>query len=450
MSRAGNRRGARLPRGPHGLDPDEVAADQQRRLIAAMIALAGEQGYAATMVSDVIAHAEVSRKTFYEHFRDRHDLLVAAFDASAPAAYEQIEAAADHKGGATRRLEALMRKLCRVALESPGAIALSTVEVAAANPVGLERRDRLMRDYGDLIERCLDGEAQRLPDTLAQALAGSVHRTVDAHLRDGDTDQLLELAPQLARWTRSYVPLPDGFLSSEAEESSEWSALGAEGLVGGRAPGTLTLSPSEYRSPLSRQSKSFASHANRERLLDAVAQLTSEAGYVSLTAQGIAERADVSERAFLAHFKSKDEAFEAAVEVGHLKAMAIAERARATARDWRSGVRNAVHGLVEFLASEPYFTRMAFVDAPLAGPRMARRTHEYALGYARLMLGDAPQRRHPPDVAPEAAAHGLFELAFHMAIQSRAHELTELSREATYLMLAPFVGVSEAAETAGE
>lgn len=449
MSPAGNHRNARLPRGPHGLEPEEVAADQRRRLVAAMIELAGEQGYATTMVSDVIMRAQVSRKTFYEHFSDRHDVLIAAFDASAPVAYEQVEAAIDRKGGSTRRLEALMRNLCRVALESPGAVALTTTEIAAANPVGLERRDRIMRDYGDLIERCLNGEGkQPLPSMFAQALAGSAHRTIDAHLRDHQDEQLMELAPQIARWTRSYVPLPDALAPERAAMDAAWTSIGVEGLVGGRAPGSLTLSPTDYRSPLSRQSKSFAHHANRERILDAVAQLTSEAGYVRLTAQGIAERADVSERGFLAHFKNKDDAFEAAVELGHMKAMAIAERARAAAGSWRSGVRDAVRGLIEFLASEPYFTRMAFVDAPLAGPKMARRTHEYVGAYAALLLGDAPQRRRPPEVAPEAAVHGLFELAFHFAVQHRAHELTDAGREAVYLMLAPFVGVSEAAEAA--
>jgi len=111
-------------------------------------------------------------------------------------------------------------------------------------------------------------------------------------------------------------------------------------------------------------------------------------------------------------------------------------------------VRDAVYALVEFLASETYFTRLAFVDAPLAGPRMSERTHEHVAGYTRLLLEDAPQRRRPPEVAPEAAMHGLFELAFHYAVQHRATELLGVTREAVYLMLAPFVGVGEAAETA--
>jgi hypothetical protein len=90
-----------------------------------------------------------------------------------------------------------------------------------------------------------------------------------------------------------------------------------------------------------------------------------------------------------------------AVEIGHLKGQALVERARSSTRDWRTGVSHAIHALLEFLASEPYFTRLAFVDAPLAGPEMTRRTHEHAGAYARLLLDGAPQRRRPPRSPPK-------------------------------------------------
>lgn len=432
----------RLPRGPHGLRPEEVEADQRARLIAAMVQLAADKGYAGTTVGDLIQHAGVSRKTFYAYFDDRQDLLLATFDILSPTVFEDVRSAVEVKGGPTRQLEALMRRLCRVGGESPGTIALSTTEIAAVDPSGLERRDKLMNEYGALLEQCLGRDGAGLPASFTRALAGSTYRTIDAHLRLGE-DGVAALAPQLARWTRSYDPPPDDF-ELETLPPHSWSS--ADGLVGGRAPGTLTLQPAGYKAPIAGQSKGFLHHVNRERILDAVAQLVSESGYVPLTAQAIAERADVSERSFLAHFKSKDDAFTAAVEVGHMKAMAIVSRIRASTEDWRTGVRDAVRALIEFLAAEPYFTRLAFVDAPLAGPVMARRMHQHVGGYTRLLLEDAPQRRRPPEVAPEAAVHGLFELAFHYAVQHRASELIAATREATYLVLAPFLGVSEAAE----
>ena len=444
-----NRARGRLPRGPHRLTSEQVAEDQRSRLIEAMVQLAGERGYAVTTVADVIARAEVSRKTFYAHFGERRDLLLAAFDTVAPAAFEEVRAASKRTGGPTRQLEALMRRLCRVARESPSTIALSTIEIAAIDPEGVERRDRLIGDYGEVIDECLRAESSRaaLSPVLTRALAGGAQRTIDTYLRTERAEQLSALAPELARWTRSHHPVPSQLTKGGAPSSREQCAA-CDGLAGGRAPGTLSLSPNGYEPPRQARTSGFVQHANRERILDAVAQLTAAHGYTTLTALSIAERADLSERAFLAHFKNKDEAFAAAVEIGHLKGQAIVERERASAPNWREGVSRAVKALLEFFASEPHFTRLAFVDAPLAGPTLMRRTHEHAGAYAHLLLDGAPQRRRPPAIAPQATVHGLFELAFHHAAQHRVSELPTVTREATYLALAPFVGVTEAAEAA--
>jgi hypothetical protein len=111
-------------------------------------------------------------------------------------------------------------------------------------------------------------------------------------------------------------------------------------------------------------------------------------------------------------------------------------------------VRRAIHALVEYLASEPCFTRMALIDAPLASPRMTRRGHEHVGAYARLLLEGAPQRRRPSRIVPEAIVHGLFELAFHHAAERKVEDMIRMVPAATYLTLAPFLGVSEAAEVA--
>jgi AcrR family transcriptional regulator len=443
--RSGQR--GRLPRGPHKLTSEQVAEDQRARLIDAIVRFVGEGAYARTTVADIIKRAGVSRKTFYAHFADRDRLLLAAFDATTPIVLEEARTASQLTGGPTRRLEALMRQLCYVARKRPSAIALATIEIAAA-PEGLERRERLMGDYGELIDECLRaGETQPvLPSTLSRTIASGVHRTIDAYLRTGQRGRLKTLAPEFARWTGSYHPMPAS-LSECTAPSPPWTDIRSEWLVGGRAPGTLTLAPNGYQ-PAVRKRSAFIQHANRERILDAVAQLTTAHGYTALTAQSIAEHTDLSEQAFLAHFKNKDDAFAAAIEIGHTKGQAIVARARTSAPNWRTGVRYAIQALLDFLASEPYFTRLAFVDAPLAGPEMARRTYEHAGAYARLLLDEAPQRRRPPPVAPKTIVNGLFELAFHYAALNRASELANLTSEAVYLALAPFVGIKEAAEVA--
>jgi AcrR family transcriptional regulator len=446
VSSQGKRAGGRLPRGPHRLTTEQVSEDQRRRLLEAMVELASDPGYAATTVADIIGRAGVSRKTFYEHFDDRRSLLIEAFDTTSRAAIESVREAARRTGGPTRQFEGLTRRLCRVARESPGTIALSTVEIAAIQPEGVERRERLVGEYGELIDECLRGDTDRpaLPPALARAIAGAVHRTIDAQLRAGRADELAAISSQLARWVRSHHPVSAALMDPRASTAPPGGR--ACEVLGGRAPGTLTLSPNGYEPPPMVRSTAFVHHSNRERILDAVAGLTAKHGYTALTAQAIAEQADISERAFLAHFKNRDEAFAAAIELGHLKGQALVERARAGAGDWRTGVRHAIKALLEFLAAEPSFTRAAFVDAPLAGPAMTRRTYEHAGAYARLLLDGAPHRRRPPAIAPEAAVHGIFELVFHHAAQDRVAQLTRATPEVSYLALAPFVGVSEAAE----
>lgn len=51
----------------------------KRLLHQALLDLTGERGYDAITVGDVLQCAQVARSTFYAHFRDKDDLLLAGF-----------------------------------------------------------------------------------------------------------------------------------------------------------------------------------------------------------------------------------------------------------------------------------------------------------------------------------------------------------------------------------
>src|SRR5918992_915058 len=72
----------RLPRGSHGLDPGVVAASQRARLLEAVGRAGAEKGYAAATIDDIVRGAGVSKKTFYDHFRDKLDCFLAAYEAA--------------------------------------------------------------------------------------------------------------------------------------------------------------------------------------------------------------------------------------------------------------------------------------------------------------------------------------------------------------------------------
>lgn len=66
-----------------------------------------------------------------------------------------------------------------------------------------------------------------------------------------------------------------------------------------------------------------------------------------------------------------------------------------------------------------------------------------------LEVGEARKRSGAPPIAIEATTTGcLFELCLHHAMGNRIHELPELTSDATYIALAPFIGDEEAARVA--
>jgi AcrR family transcriptional regulator len=442
----GDRDGTRLPRGPHRLTPEEVSSDQRARLIAAMTRLAGSNGYNATPVAELIEQAGVSRKTFYALFANREELLKAAFAHCSDTILSIAGLSVARARRRTRRLEALMRPLCDEASERPGSIALCAVEITAAKLGGTELRASFMHAYAALLSDALGTGDGALPASVTVTLAGALHRQLDAYRRDGRVDELPGLVPQLARWVSSYHPPPAG-LGPAAELAGSRTRAEPNSMGGGRAPGTLSLAVASM-APIRGPSREAIAHARRERILDAVAQLNSEQGYAALTAEKITARAELPPRSFRRHFASVEESFAAAVELGHMKGQAIVERARAWPAVWSESVMEGIHALLEFLGSEPLFTRLAFVDAPLVGPEMARRSNEHAAGYGRLLLDGAPARSFSSAVAPEAVGQTLFELAYRYAAGDRLAELHRATALTGYIAIAPFLGGALAAAAA--
>ena len=445
-----------LPRGPHQLSVEQVAANQRERLIEAMVELAGERGFAATPVAELIARAQVSRKTFYAHFANREDLLLAAFDSCATANLEAARSTCEvantngnHDAHDGLGLERLVKLLCSCDAGRPGAIAVCNIEIAASDGNGLRLRSELMASYGSVFQASLkaDGEAP-MSDGFARALAGALYRTIDMSLRRADPPSADALGHELARWACSYCPFPPSLSSAGDSTStrSSWPWLGAAGLAGGRAPGTLTLAPKGYLSRRGYVPTTLEQHTNRERMLDALAQLNADHGYLALTAEAIAARAELPLGVFRAQFAGKDDAFLAALELGHIRGRAIVERARAAASTWAEGACAATHALLEYFASEPQFTKLALLDAPLAGSEIASRAAGHIAAYVQILFDGVSWRRALPRISPAACVNGLLESSYADISQGRlGDEALTLSK---FFVLAPFIGAAKAAEMA--
>src|SRR5712691_7213909 len=87
------RRPHQLPSGRHGLLPTFVAANQRERIMAAVGPAVTELGYPEMSVEAIVARAGVSRRTFYEHFKNKEDAFLAAYDAVVQLQARQIRRA---------------------------------------------------------------------------------------------------------------------------------------------------------------------------------------------------------------------------------------------------------------------------------------------------------------------------------------------------------------------
>lgn len=433
--------------------------DPRARMAAAMLALVGEQGYCDTTVAHVIARAEASRKTFYQQFGDIRDCFLAVADEVAEAWIVRIRDAwadAERPGDA---LEALVGELLAAAQESPAALRLLTAELPAAGADGLERRERTMAELGRMIDTTLielaradpgvNGRARlREGSLLGRVLAGALMRIPYARVRQGARVRrprgapLAALQSDVARWLACYrrgAPQPAGRRGGRE---------GAAAPPGGRAPGTLALDwRASERRGLPRGegsvSRSFVVHSQRERLLDALANLSAAKGYPKVTIPEIVHEAAVSVQAFYEHFVGREDAFLVAQEVGQRKALAIAEQAYANHADWASGMRAAVGALLAFMASEPAFAHLAFVDALYTGAKATELSRNVDGACAQLIgLGAAAAGNggQHPQIMAEGSARALVELCHVYAAAGRAGELTEATELAAHIALDPFLG----------
>jgi AcrR family transcriptional regulator len=183
----------RLPRGTHGLDPSLVAASQRTRLLEAVGRAVAERGYAAATIDDIVRDAGVSKKTFYEHFPDKLSCFLAAYEAASDELYEHVRSAQDSADDWEGRTRAGIHAYLRWLAAEPALARVFLIEIAAAGPEALARRERLRDRYAQRM-RELQEEAS-VPDELFHAVVAGADDLVVRRLREGR--DLLELEPIL-------------------------------------------------------------------------------------------------------------------------------------------------------------------------------------------------------------------------------------------------------------
>jgi AcrR family transcriptional regulator len=167
-----------------------------------MVEVVSERGYPETRVVDVIEVAGVSRKTFYEHFEGKEDCFLTTYDTLFGHLYAAMSESFESRQGApwAERAAAALQSLLEHLAAHPSGARFAIVEVLAAGPKALSRRDAALRQFSGFLEPGRTETAVELPGITALSLAGGVNELLYSEILHGAAARLPTRLPDLVFW----------------------------------------------------------------------------------------------------------------------------------------------------------------------------------------------------------------------------------------------------------
>jgi AcrR family transcriptional regulator len=392
--------------------------------MAALVVLADARGYQSLRVEDLVGLAGVSRGAFYEQFRDRDDLLLAAVADIGAHGLRDARTAFERGGSPAVRLRAAVEGLIGFATAQPEAARLWLVDAYGAGPAAVEVAERGLAGVGELVER---GAA--LPPDLARPLTGAVHRAVASRLRMRHEGELAALGRPLAAWISSYRPPPEPLRRLRGHGGG-----GGAGAGGAAAGADARIAPRDQA----------------ERILLGLCDAVYDKGYGATTLADIAKRAAISIRTFYAHYESKEEALIDAVDLAQVQSYAAALAASRRAPDWPHAVRSGLGALCGYFAAEPPLAETVIVEVHAGGEQALRRHEQSLAALARLLEPGYELAPDTPAIASEAIPAAIDTLLYDAIRAGGGPRVRAIAPTATYLALSPFTGPKLASQVAND
>jgi AcrR family transcriptional regulator len=189
-----------LPPGRHGLSRTFVEANQRQRILDSVADVVSVVGYPGTSVEDIVGAAGVSRRTFYDNFHDKEAAFLAAYDAISAELVQSVKAAYDASETFPEGVIACLKVFLEFVAARPHYADAFIVEVLAAGPVALERRNGVMRALAELTLEGAETEPGSLhpPRLTAETIVGGIYEIVYSRVLQGKTSELPSLLPDLA------------------------------------------------------------------------------------------------------------------------------------------------------------------------------------------------------------------------------------------------------------
>ena len=144
-----------VPRGRHAPPLDVRLGVQRQRLFEAAAAVFARVGYAEASAEAISREAGMSKATFYEHFANKEECIIALFDAAVETLLHNMRdavarhAEADPRTRVRTTLQAFLGTLANYREESQTLL----VEIIGAGPRAAARRDAILEAFADGLHR---------------------------------------------------------------------------------------------------------------------------------------------------------------------------------------------------------------------------------------------------------------------------------------------------------
>jgi AcrR family transcriptional regulator len=189
-----------LPAGRHGLSRQFVLSNQRERILAAVADVCSAAGYVSMSVEDIVVTSGVSRRTFYDNYRGKEDVFLAAFDQVAVQLSESVQTAYENADGLVDRARESLRALLEFIAGEPTYADMVIVEVLAAGPTAVERRNTVMHAFAAMIDKAAAEElpkSKRPSPLIAETLVGGIYEVIYTRVLAGKYAELPGLLPDL-------------------------------------------------------------------------------------------------------------------------------------------------------------------------------------------------------------------------------------------------------------
>ncbi len=172
---------------------EDVREAQRMRILSAAVDVACDRGVEAATVSDIVARARVSRRTFYEIFEDRGGCLLAAIEHAVALAGERAAAAYQTHDRWVDRVRAGLLALLEFLDEEPELARLCVVESAGAGASVQARRRAVLDRLALVVDEGCAATRRQPPSLTAEGVVGGALGVIHRRLLKQDSGALVEL-----------------------------------------------------------------------------------------------------------------------------------------------------------------------------------------------------------------------------------------------------------------